>query len=345
MKKKPQAICLVPTRELAIQIFEVIKNMAKFTTLDIGLVVPQQEFPTKIQSQILVGTPGRFTDVIKKNVLPVNGIKVIVLDEADEMIEQEKGGNYNKYNPHDKRNQKNIQGGLGEQTVALIKIIQRMAKPQILLFSATFADPVRLFAERLVPKPYYNIKLEKKELTLEGIKQYFINCNSAEKRFEVLDKIYEYVTLGQSIIFVNKKDDAEQLAAAMENKGHKVAVIHGGKQPQERDSIIKDYKSSKSRVLISTNLLARGIDILTVMMVINYDLPLTEKGEPDPSTYLHRIGRSGRFGRKGIAINFVFNDKNKAQLSEISKFFGKQIDEFPQSKIPELGDIVRTSNG
>jgi len=315
----PQALCVCPTRELARQIVDNVNKMGQFSKAKTQLVVKDTEVPKRIESQIVVGTPGRILDLIKNNVLALQKLKVFVLDEADIMIDRE---------------------GLGEQSVKIRKMLPRTC--QILLFSATFKPTVREFASRIVPQPCYDIRLKRKQLTLDGIKQLHIDCGSEEKKFDVLSDIYGYLTVGQSIIFVHTRKTAIDLTAKMLKAGHTVSLLHGGEDmsPSQRDKVIDDFRDAKTKVLITTNVLARGIDILQVMMVINYDLPLDVHNRPDTETYLHRIGRSGRFGRKGIAINFVHDDVSRKNLKYLEEFFQRQIPSLPIDQIPEIQNLL-----
>lgn len=317
--KFPQALCVCPTRELARQIQTVIAQMGQFTNLKIQLILKEEEYPKTIDSQILVGTPGRFLDLIRKKSINTSKIRILVLDEADQMIDKQ---------------------GLGEQTVKLKKEMPRHC--QTLLFSATFADNVRGYAQRIVSEPRANITLKKEELTLEGIQQLFIDCGDEQKKFSILEEIYNYMSVGQSIIFVHTRKTALQIAQRMNAAGHRIATLVGGEDmtPADRDRVMDDFKKAKIRVLITTNVLARGIDVLAVTLVVNYDLPLDAYNKPDPQTYLHRIGRSGRFGRKGIAINFVHDEESKRNLRFFEKHFNIRINEFPKEKIDDLQSML-----
>ena len=176
-------------------------------------------------------------------------------------------------------------------------------------------NPVRI----LVPRD---------ELTLDGLKQYYIAVEKEENKFDTLIELYETISITQCVIFVNSKNKVEQLQAELARKSHTVSAIHGAMEMTERNQIIRDFRDGRSRILVTTNLLARGIDVQQVSLVINYDLP------PEKETYIHRIGRSARFGRKGIAINFV-TDEDAEMLQEIQKFYSTQIYELP-SNIREL---------
>lgn len=317
--KFPQAICIAPTRELVRQIFENIKKMGQFTQVETQLVVKDEDFPPKVTAQIVVGTPGKILDLMKKRKMDVTKVKVFVLDEADTMMEK---------------------GSLSDQAVQIKRVLPKNC--QICLFSATFRTEVRQFAERVVPQPCNNIRLKREELTLDGIKQLYIDCKTDANKFNVLSEIYGYLSVGQSIIFVHTRRTATELTKKMSEAGHTVSLLHGGEDmsSKERDRVIDDFRDARTKVLITTNVLARGIDILQVMLVINYDLPLDGHNKPDPETYLHRIGRSGRFGRKGIAINFIADDKSKQDLQYFQHFFKREIEQFPAEKIETLQPML-----
>jgi ATP-dependent RNA helicase DDX19/DBP5 len=151
--------------------------------------------------------------------------------------------------------------------------------------------------------------------------------------------------VGSTIIFVHTRKTAHEVYTKMKAEGHQVSLLHGGDmEPAERDKVLDDFRSNKTRILITTNVLARGIDILQISLVINYDLPLDANSKPEPETYLHRIGRSGRFGRAGIAINFVDDDKSKRDLKYIEKHFQKDCKPFKEEDLEQLGKMLQAIN-
>lgn len=211
-----------------------------------------------------------------------------------------------------------------------------------------------------------DIRLKRKQLTLEGIQQLYIDCKNDKGRFTVLSDIYGYLSVGQSIIFVQvrqthqfffflivltyptslfalqTRNTATELTKQMLAAGHTVSLLHGGEDMSsaQRDKVIDDFRDGRTKVLITTNVLARGIDIPQVMLVINYDLPLNQDGKPDTETYLHRIGRSGRFGKKGIAINFVYDQQSMRNLKLMEEFFGRPINQFDANKIENIQPML-----
>jgi len=299
---QPQALCVAPTRELARQIMAVVVEMGKHTPVQTAYAIkdaPSRD--TKVTQQIVVGTPGTMTDMIRRRQIDPSTLRVFVLDEADHMIDAQ---------------------GLGEYTLRIKNQIPKGV--QTLLFSATFPDNVRVFAAKFAPAAN-EIALKKEELSVDGIKQFYLDCNGESHKYEVLVELYGLLTIGQSIIFTKRRETADRIAARMVTEGHHVTSLHGAKDARERDQVIDDFRDGKSKVLITTNVVARGIDILQVNMVVNYDMPLTADNKPDVDTYLHRIGRTGRFGRQGISVNFVHDKASWDEMAAIEKATGRPI--------------------
>lgn len=314
-----QAICLAPARELARQTLEVIQTMGRFTKVTSRLIIPgTYSHGTTFDEHILVGTPGTLLDLIRKRRVNTKNVKVFVLDEADNMLDAQ---------------------GLGDQCLRVKKLLPQST--QLVLFSATFPTDVRAYAERFVPNAN-SLELKQEELNVEGIKQLYMDCDSEKHKFEVLCELYGLLTIGSSIIFVRRKDTADQLYRLMTKEGHKVSVLHSDLEHSERDRLIDDFRDGRSKVLITTNVLARGIDIASVSMVVNYDLPVDKDGKPDPSTYLHRIGRTGRFGRVGVSISFVHDKKSYEVLQAIQQYFGNiEMTRVPTDDWDEVEKIVK----
>ncbi|KAG1759191.1 P-loop containing nucleoside triphosphate hydrolase protein [Suillus occidentalis] len=280
-----------PSRELARQIMSVVVAMGKFTPVQTEYAIKDNlpKGASRITAHVIVGTPGTMTDLLRRKVIDTSEVKVFVLDEADNMLDQD---------------------GLGDQTLRVKNLIPRTGV-QIILFSATFPDHVRNFASKFAPRAN-KIELQREELSVEGIRQFYMDCRNEEHKYDILVSLYQLLTIGQSIIFCQHRHTADRISQRMSAEGHKVASLHGAKDAAERDAIIDNFREGRDKVLITTNVIARGIDIMQVNMVVNYDLPLmNERGnqhsndaKPDVETYIHRIGRTGRFGRKGISINF-----------------------------------------
>jgi len=315
-KNKPQALCLAPSRELARQIMTVVTTMGKFTPIQTEYAI-KDHLPrdaTKVTAHIIVGTPGTMTDLIRRKVIDVSEVKVFVLDEADNMLDQD---------------------GLGEQTLRVKNSLPRNAPVQMVLFSATFSDNVRKFANNFA-KNANKIELKRNEVAVDNIKQFYMDCKNEEHKYDVLVSLYGLLTIGQSIIFCQHRHTADRISQKMTGEGHKVASLHGAKDASERDEIIDGFREGRDKVLITTNVIARGIDILQVNMVVNYDLPLLNDGQPDIDTYLHRIGRTGRFGRKGVSVNFVHDKRTWQQMEQIEKATGKSIVRIETNDIDEM---------
>ncbi|KAG6813969.1 RNA helicase required for poly(A+) mRNA export [Tricholoma furcatifolium] len=319
---KPQAICLAPSRELARQIMSVVNAMGKFTNVQTEYAI-KDNLPKdvkKITAHIIVGTPGTMSDLMRRQVIDVSEIKVFVLDEADNMLDQD---------------------GLGDQTLRVKNMLGRNKKVQIILFSATFPDHVRVYSSKFAPNAN-KIELQKEELSVDNIRQFYMDCKTEEHKYDVLVELYHLLTIGQSIIFCQHRHTADRIAARMTAENHKVASLHGAKDAAERDAIIDRFREGKDKVLITTNVIARGIDILQVNMVVNYDMPLMNERDksaderPDIETYIHRIGRTGRFGRKGISINFVHDKKTWMQMNEIEKALSRPIVRIETHDIDEM---------
>ncbi|CAI4953944.1 BBT_HP_G0093190.mRNA.1.CDS.1 [Saccharomyces cerevisiae] len=315
----PQAICLAPSRELARQTLEVVQEMGKFTKITSQLIVPDSfEKNKQINAQVIVGTPGTVLDLMRRKLMQLQKIKIFVLDEADNMLDQQ---------------------GLGDQCIRVKRFLPK--DTQLVLFSATFADAVRQYAKKIVPNAN-TLELQTNEVNVDAIKQLYMDCKNEADKFDVLTELYGLMTIGSSIIFVATKKTANVLYGKLKSEGHEVSILHGDLQTQERDRLIDDFREGRSKVLITTNVLARGIDIPTVSMVVNYDLPTLANGQADPATYIHRMGRTGRFGRKGVAISFV-HDKNSFNiLSAIQKYFGDiEMTRVPTDDWDEVEKIVK----
>ncbi|KAK5992382.1 ATP-dependent RNA helicase DBP5 [Cladobotryum mycophilum] len=299
---QPQALALAPSRELARQIEGVIQAIGRFIEpLKIAAAIPgalARDQP--VRASVIVGTPGTVMDVIRRRQLDVSKLKVLVLDEADNMLDQQ---------------------GLGDQCMRVKNMLPKSI--QILLFSATFPDKVITYATKFAPNSH-SLKLQRSELTVKGISQMFIDCPDDNAKYDILCKLYGLMTIGQSVIFVKTRESANEIQRRMVADGHKVSALHAAFDGSERDDLLAKFRKGENKVLIATNVIARGIDVSTVSMVINYDIPMLGRGdaEPDAETYLHRIGRTGRFGRVGVSISFVYDKKSFDALSSIASTYG-----------------------
>uniref|UniRef100_A0A9J7ZDF5 RNA helicase n=1 Tax=Cyprinus carpio carpio TaxID=630221 RepID=A0A9J7ZDF5_CYPCA len=301
--KWPQCLCVSPTYELALQTGKVIEQMGKFYP-EVQLVYAirgnKLERGTRLQEQIVIGTPGTVLDWCQKlKFIDPKKIKVFVLDEADVMIATQ---------------------GHQDQSIRIQRMLPKTC--QMLLFSATFEDTVWNFAKRIVPEPNI-IKLKREEETLDTIKQYYVICNSKEEKFQALCNIYGAITIAQAMIFCHTRKTAGWLAGELSREGHRVALLSGEMQVEQRAAVIERFRDGKEKVLVTTNVCARGIDVEQVSVVINFDLPVDKDGNPDNETYLHRIGRTGRFGKRGLAINMVDSRFSMNILNRIQEHFSK----------------------
>uniref|UniRef100_A0A8C2CS47 RNA helicase n=1 Tax=Cyprinus carpio TaxID=7962 RepID=A0A8C2CS47_CYPCA len=167
------------------------------------------------------------------------------------------------------------------------------------------------------------IKLKREEETLDTIKQYYVLCNSKEDKFNALCNIYGAITIAQAMIFCHTRKTANWLAGQLSKEGHQVALLSGEMVVEQRAAVIERFRDGKEKVLITTNVCARGIDVEQVSVVINFDLPLDKDGNPDNETYLHRIGRTGRFGKRGLAVNMVDSQRSMEILKTYERHFSK----------------------
>ncbi|KAH8548844.1 ATP-dependent RNA helicase DBP5 [Umbelopsis sp. PMI_123] len=316
--KAPQAICLAPTRELVRQILDVATQMGKFTNISMAVAVKDTyKRNMKMDAQLIVGTPGTTMDLTQRRQLDSRHVRIFVLDEADNMLDQ---------------------NGLGDHSIRVKNMMPKDC--QVVLFSATFPEIVRSFAVRFAPNAN-EISLRQEELSVDGIKQFYMDCNSEEHKYEVLCSLYNLLTISQSIIFCRRKDTADEIARRMTADGHSVVSLHGSLDSEERDAVMDAFREGHSKVLITTNVVARGIDILQVTLVINYDMPLTRDGKPDAETYLHRIGRTGRFGRTGVSINFVHDHDSWKQMRELESIFQRPITMVPTDDWEEVEKLLK----
>jgi ATP-dependent RNA helicase len=248
---------------------------------------------------IVSGTPGRVFDVVKRKSLSTRQIKMLVLDEADEMLSK----------------------GFKEQ----IYDVYRYLPPeiQVVLVSATLPHEVLELTHKFMTDPIL-VLVKRDELTLEGIKQFFVPVEREEWKFDTLCDLYDSLTITQAVIFCNTRKKVEWLVEKLRQNNFTVSCMHGEMKQLERDAIMNEFRSGNTRVLVTTDVWARGLDVPQVSLVINYDLPNSREN------YIHRIGRSGRFGRKGVAINFVRNDDIRV-LRDIEQYYSTQIDEMPMA--------------
>jgi translation initiation factor 4A len=302
--KHVQVLCLVPTRELAQQI-EIVaaaigSSMGVKTYAAMGKTPVRDDIRCLDRGvQFLVGTPGRVYDLMNRRAFTTEHIKVIIVDEADQMLEN--------------RFREQLQCILGLGFPATVRCA---------LFSATMNQEVVEFAEKLLNNPV-RILIPPEEVNLKGIVQYRVELDREDWKFEVLLDLYKNLNITQALIYCNKRQKAEWLAEKMTQSGFPITCIHGDMEVKDRMDRMTSFRKGDTRVLISTDLLARGIDVQQVSLVINYELPT------QMDNYIHRIGRSGRYGRKGTAINLLCNDDTRL-MKEIESYYKITVENLPE---------------
>jgi translation initiation factor 4A len=299
-----QGLVLAPTRELAQQIEKVMRALGDYLQVKChacvgGTSVREDQRTLQNGVHVVVGTPGRVYDMLRRRALRPDYIKVFCLDEADEMLSR----------------------GFKDQIYDIFQLLPSTL--QVGVFSATMPPEALEITRKFMTKPV-RILVKRDELTLEGIKQFHVNVEREEWKLDTLCDLYETLAITQSVIFANTRRKVDWLTDKMRARDHTVSATHGDMDQNTRDIIMREFRSGSSRVLITTDLLARGIDVQQVSLVINYDLPT------QPENYLHRIGRSGRFGRKGVAINFV-SKEDERMLMDVQRFYNTVIEELPSN--------------
>jgi translation initiation factor 4A len=312
-KSTTQVLVLSPTKELTIQtanVFESIGNMIeglRVQKLYGGSVIEEGScFSSKNIPHVICGCPGRVNDMLRRDRISAKNIKLVILDEADEMLSS----------------------GFKEQVYNIFQFFN--SNIQVALFSATLPKTVIPIVNKIMRNPI-RINVKREMLTLEGIKQYFIAMDDDRQKYLSLKNLFSFLSVSQCIIYCNSIKRVSDLYEAMKEDEFPVCCIHSNMDKAARELAFNNFRLGKSRVLISSNVTARGIDIQQVSIVINFDLPKCVH------TYLHRIGRSGRWGRKGVGINFITR-RDVSILKEIESHYACQIDEMP-SDIGFLSNI------
>lgn len=311
--REPQALILSPTRELAEQTHENFATFGAYVEPRCAgpgnaqprlsaLFIGQSRRIVDVQALregvlVAVGTPGRVTDLISSGALRVDKLRVVVLDEADEMLSAH----------------------FGDQIHAVFRFLPRDV--QLCLFSATMPDAVLALCAKFMRAPT-RILLPQERQTLEGIKQFYVALDESLKLGALLD-LYESVSIAQSVVFCNTRRRVDWVTARLSAEHHTVVSLHATMDAAERSAVMRAFKRGESRVLVTTDLVARGIDVQHVNYVINFDVPLIKEN------YLHRIGRSGRYGRRGVAINLV-SPLEADLLREIEEHYHTAISELPE---------------
>ena len=302
--REVQALVLSPTRELATQTEKTALALGNFMSVQVhacigGRSVGEDAKVLDRGVHLVSGTPGRVFDMIKRRNLRTRNIKTLVLDEADEMLNK----------------------GFKEQIYDVYRYLP--PETQVVLVSATLPVDVLEMTSKFMTDPI-RILVKRDELTLEGIKQFFVAVEREEWKFDTLCDLYDTLTITQAVIFCNTRRKVDWLTGKMREANFTVSAMHGDMPQSEREAIMQEFRSGGSRVLIATDVWGRGLDVQQVSLVINYDLPNNRE------LYIHRIGRSGRFGRKGVAVNFVKNDDIRI-LRDIEQYYSTQIDEMPMN--------------
>ncbi|KAG0330531.1 translation initiation factor eIF4A [Dissophora globulifera] len=304
-----QALVITQTRELAQQIQKLVLALGDFMTVQChpclgGTNVREDIKRLSEGSHVVAGTPGRVLDMINRRALRTDSIKMFILEEVDEMLSR----------------------GFKDQ---IYDVLQRLPRStQAMLITATMPVEVMEVTKKFMRDPI-RILVKKDELTLEGIKQFYVAVEKEEWKLDALCDLCEVGRSIQAVIFCNTRRKVDWLTEKLTAREFTVSAIHSDMEQTQREVIMKEFRSGSSRVLIATDLLARGIDVQQVSLVINYDLPTNKEN------YIHRIGRGGRFGRKGVAINFITADDTR-MLREIEQFYSIQVLELPS----DVADLI-----
>jgi translation initiation factor 4A len=299
-----QALILSPTRELSSQTAKVVGSIGSFMnglkiqTLFGGSAVEEgSSFSNRNIPHVICGCPGRVYDMMRRDKIGSKNIKIIILDEADEMLSS----------------------GFKEQVYNIFQYLSN--EIQVCLFSATLPDSINVIIEKIMRNPV-RVCVKREQLTLEGIKQYYVAVDDDRQKYLTLKNLFSVITLSHTIIYCNSIKRVQDLYEAMCEDSFPVCRIHSNMEKAERDKAFNDFRQGNTRVLISSNVTARGIDIQQVSIVINFDVPKCVH------TYLHRIGRSGRWGRKGVGINFITR-RDVINIKKIEEHYSTQINELP----------------
>jgi ATP-dependent RNA helicase DeaD len=304
-----QGIVIAPTRELAIQVSEELFKLgygkrARVLAVYGGQDIDRQIRALKKKPHIIVGTPGRLLDHIKRKNIKLGGVHTVVLDEADEMLNM----------------------GFIEDIELILSTVPD--ERQTLLFSATMPDPIRKIAERFMREPVL-VRVKAKEMTVDRIEQYYLELKESEK-FDTLARLFDIQTPDLAIVFGRTKRRVDELASALNIRGYMAEGIHGDLSQAKRLSVLKKFKDGSIDVLVATDVAARGLDISGVTHVYNFDIP------QDPESYVHRIGRTGRAGKHGIAITFV-TPRERGQLHAVEHTTKKRMEKL---KTPTLTEAL-----
>jgi ATP-dependent RNA helicase DeaD len=303
-----QALIMTPTRELALQVSEEIAKIGQFKRLKTLPVYGGQSIDRQIRAlrfgvQIVIGTPGRLLDHIRRGTIKLDMVKILVLDEADEMLDM----------------------GFVDDIETIMENIPREGR-QTLLFSATMPQQIRSLADRYMNKPVF-VTVSKEQLTVPQIDQFYYETR---EKLDGLCRILDAGDMESTIIFCRTKKGADELTASLVARGYMAEALHGDLSQVQRDRVMKKFRESKLEILVATDVAARGLDIDHVTHVVNYDIP------QDPESYVHRIGRTGRAGRKGTAITFI-HPREFRQLKQVEREIRQRI---VRGQLPSAADIL-----
>ncbi|KAL0229688.1 hypothetical protein PCE1_003256 [Barthelona sp. PCE] len=305
----PQIIIVSPVRELAEQTYGVIKSIGAYMDVEIGLAVGGCSLDETLAEmrknpKIICCTPGRLFSLIDRRFLNTDHVATIIVDEADEMLSQ----------------------GFREQIWAIFHSLPK--EIQVVLVSATMPQEILELTQHFMRDPA-RILVKKDELTLDGIRQFYVRCQSDNWKFQTFLDLYKRLKIDQAVVFCNRRTEVENLAHMLDKEGFPVIATHGKVEGDERRRIMRDFREGRARLLVTTDLLSRGIDVQHVSLVFNYDLPAKKE------SYIHRIGRSGRFGRKGFAINLTV-ERDVDKLTELMDHYDTNIETLPNN----IEDII-----
>lgn len=301
--QRTQAVILAPTRELARQTADVVTQLAAHMEVTVKLLIGgtsidiDREEIARNTPHVVVGTPGRVHDMLKRDIIHADSVKMLVIDEADEMLSH----------------------GFKDQVYTIFQFLA--ADVQVGLFSATIPSDLQALSDRFMRDPV-QILVKQEMLTLQGIAQYYVACDTDEQKFMAIKDIFAVISMAQCIIYCNSITRVVDLHEALVRDEFPVICIHSDMSQLERQRAHEKLKSGEARVLVSTDLFARGIDVQQVSYVINFDIP------KDVYNYIHRIGRSGRWGRKGVGINFVTR-RDQQRIQDVERFYHTEVVEMP----------------
>lgn len=310
--KKIEALVLCPTRELALQIEEVFFKLTKYRqdlkVLSVygGSSIENQMRALRKGCNIVIGTPGRIMDLIRRKSLHLEALQIAVLDEADEMLNM----------------------GFKEDVEEIFSYTPDYK--QVVLFSATMPKEIINISKSIQKDPQI-IKINKKELTVKSIEQFYLNVKNSEKKQALLNLIYKHQP-NSALVFANTKRMVDELQEYLNEKDLKVNKLHGDMSQAERTKVLNSFKENKINILIASDVAARGIDVNDIEIVFNYDLPQTNE------YYVHRIGRTGRAGKNGLAYTFINGKRQLNELIEIAKVTNSDIKE---GKLPKKLELIQ----